>query len=252
MRNPPNRRTVNVANLVSVCRRALLAAALLPAASAIAQQAQPRRLLFIGNSLTYFYDLPSLVQAAFAGIGESIDVAMIAKPNYGLQDHWSDGDAQREIERGRWNVVVLQQGPSSLPDSRRTLLRYVRRFSELIREADAAVALYSVWPMRNRARDFDRAIESYELAAADVGAILFPVAAAWRATPPEIELYDPDGLHPSHYGAYLASLVMFSVLSGRSPADLPRVLEFTDGRRVRVPDAEGAVLQQIAARVTGR
>jgi len=83
------------------------------------------RVLFIGNSLTYANDLPGLVQALAAGSaagGSPIDVAMVASPDVSLDDHLASGEASRAIAGGRWDFVVLQQGPTSQQLFRDTLI----------------------------------------------------------------------------------------------------------------------------------
>lgn len=213
-------------------------------------------ILFVGNSLTYWNDLPLIVQAVFdtAG-GPRFEVEMVASPDVSLEDHWNDGFARRQIERGGWQYVVLQQGPSSLSDSRVLLRDYVARFSERIKAVGARPALYSVWPSRARMGDFDRAIESYQLAATDVGGLLFPVAEAWRATwrrDSTVALYSLDGLHPSVNGSYLAALVMYAVVSGRTPVGLPAAIRLRDGRLLTIAPSLAGLLQAAAAEVTGK
>jgi hypothetical protein len=190
------------------------------------------------------------VQAVFdtAG-GASFDVDMVAAPDVSLQDHWSDGTASRNIDHGGWDIVVLQQGPSSLPESRLLLREYTARFAQKIKAIGARPALYSVWPSRARPGDFDRAIESYALAASDVGGMYFPVAAAWRAAwrrDSTIALYDLDGLHPSVVASYLAALVMYGVIADTSPVGLPATVRLRDGRTLNVPAALAATLQAAA------
>lgn len=209
----------------TVKRRAVLSgvAGALFAGSAVAQDA-PQRVLFIGNSLTYSNNLPGMVEALYRLAGLSLVTSMEAQPNFSLGDHWDNHDAQRMIRRGGWSTVVLQQGPSARGDSRVQLRRDARLFAELIAEAGAMPALFSVWPSRSRMQDFERAKESYALAAADVNGRLLPVAAAWQEAfrlAPETELYSSDGLHPTREGSFLAALVIFGTLSGRSPMNLP-------------------------------
>ena len=76
--------------------------------------------------------------------------------------------------------------------------------------------MYAVWPNQSRRFDFDRVNESYTLAAADVNGMLFPVGEAWRAAwsrDAEMQLYSPDGLHPTIRGSYVGALV----IDGTSP-----------------------------------
>ena len=208
-------------------------------------------ILFIGNSLTYWNDLPFIVQAVFDAAGNPCyDVGMVAFPDVSLEDHWLDGTARGQIERGGWQIVVLQQGPSSLPESRLLLRDYVGRFSERIKAIGARPALYSVWPSQSRPGDFDRAIESYRLAASDVGGMYFPVADAWRAAwrrDSTIALYSPDGLHPSVAASYLAALVMYGVIANKTPVGLPSEIPLRDGRPLAIPAGLAATLQAAAA-----
>jgi len=91
--------------------------------------------LFIGNSLTSANDLPHLVQQIARAAGVSMTVASVTKPNFSLEDHWNDGEALDSIAKGGWDAVVLQQGPSSLPESQAHLLEWTGRFAEKIRAA---------------------------------------------------------------------------------------------------------------------
>lgn len=231
-------------------RRCLLAAPLALAAPYAAAQEAAARILFIGNSQTYTNNVPALVQAIFVSVDLACDTAMAAKPGYGLMDHWRERETRDEIARGGWTHVVLQQGTSARAESRANLREYVGRFAPLVEAAGARLVLYSVWPTRDNRQDFERATESYRLAAQDVGALLCPVAEAWRIAlraEPRPDLYARDGLHAGVYGSYLAALVIFSVISGRSPNGLPNVLTFADGTRARVPEEIATVLQAAAA-----
>jgi hypothetical protein len=197
----------------------------------------PMRILFIGNSLTYTNDLPYMVRALADSIGEPPVVEQVALPDYSLQDHWVDGRAARAIRGGCWSYVVLQQGPSSLGESRALLLEYAARFDAIVRAQGGRSALFSVWPAESRRADFDRAIESYALAAVQVDGLMLPAATAWLRAwerDPGLDLY-ADGLHPTQAGSYLAALVIAARLSGQAPAQMPA--SFT----VRAPNASQTV-----------
>jgi hypothetical protein len=180
--------------------------------------------LFIGNSLTYTNDLPGMLEALFDSSGVSDHtVESVAFPNFGLEDHWQVGDAQRAIARAGWDVVVIQQGPSAT-EGRPSLLEYSDRFATEAAQVGAQLALYMVWPADARSFDFDGVSESYTMAAEATGGLLFPAGEAWRAawrSDATLALYGPDGFHPSAMGTYLAALVMFEQLTGETPVGLP-------------------------------
>lgn len=116
---------------------------------------------------------------------------------------------------------MLQQGPSSLPESRVSLREWTAKFAPLIRAAGARPALYAVWPEKARSFAFPDVSESYRLAAADVGGLFVPAGDAWLAAwrrDPRLPLYSDDDFHPSVAGSYLAALVIYRVLWGPLPA----------------------------------
>lgn len=213
-------------------------------------------MLFIGNSLTYWNDLPLIVQSlADSAGGASLAVMVVAFPDFNLDDHRAEGTAQRAIALGDWEFVALQQGPSSVEENREQLRASVGVLSGGIRAVGATPALYSVWPTEARRADFDRAVESYTLAAQDVSGVLFPVATAWLAAwrrDPALELYSPDGLHPSITGSYLAALVMYGALYERSPVGLPPRVRLASGEEIGVTPGVATVLQAAAAEAIGR
>jgi hypothetical protein len=198
---------------------ALLLASFAPSA-AERQRAATTRVLFIGNSLTLTNGLPAMVQRVAAVSGDGLDYETVAFANVSLEDHWARGDALRAIKRGGWSFVVLQQGPSAMPDSRVLLREYVRRFDAEVRRTGARTALYMVWPSSGRRGDFEAVSASYAIAAKDVGGVLLAAGDLWRAAwrrQPALALYGPDGFHPSPLGSYIAALAIYQGLTGRPP-----------------------------------
>lgn len=237
-------------------RRAFLKAAVarlaVPAHAHAAQAgSKPHRVLFIGNSLTYANNLPAMIEALVTASGSEMTSRMIAFPDFGLEEHWHDGRAMKAVRDERWTLVVLQQGPSSLPESRVILRDYTKRFARAAKDRGAQVGLFSVWPPRARAAAFDAVTESYALAARDVGGVFLPVGEAMRAAlrrDATVPLFDGDGFHPSPLGSYLAALVFFHHITGRSPATLraPTTSSPVALRGVRVSPTTLAILQEAA------
>ena len=213
-----------------------------------------KAVLFIGNSLTYYNDLPVLVQGiADAAKGDSLIIAMVAGPDMALVDHWKQGDARRAIESRSWDFVVLQQGPSSTTINRDSLRTLTKLFAPSIASAGAKAVLFSAWPAIERRQDFPRAAESYQLAAADVNGLYAPVAASWVEAwnrNPNLQLY-LDGLHASTVGSYLAALVIYSRITGKSPVGLPATFKLRNGQTVTYPTELTTLLQESAWAAVG-
>lgn len=207
-----------------------------------------RRALFIGNSYLYTMDIPGLVQAlADSAGGDSIAVATVAFPDFALIDHWREGTARREIAKGGWEWVILQQGPSSVGTNRDSLRIWSKLFADFMTEGTPA--LFSAWPSSSRRGDFANAIESYRLAAVAVDGLFLPVASAWLAAwrfDANMQLYQ-DGLHPSAEGAYLSAATVYGALLGQSPLDLPDGVRTRGGLTVIIEPARAQLLRQAAA-----
>lgn len=197
------------------------------------------RILFVGNSLTYANDLPQHVCALAQAAGREVVCESVARPDFSLEDHWNAGEARKVIARG-WDVVVLQQGPSALPESRVLLVEYAKRFDAEIRKAGGRTALYMVWPSRARAGDVDGVARSYAAAAKAVGGLLLPAGDAWRAAwrlDASLPLYSADGFHPSPMGTHLAALVIYRQLFGEPAPARPSFA---------ASDRQAALLQRAA------
>jgi hypothetical protein len=207
------------------------------------------RVLFIGNSLTSANDLPHMVQALANAAGKTMQIESVIIGGANLEDHWNDGGAQRAIASQRWSVVVLQQGPSSLPESRVHLRTWTKKFDELIRKAGGRTALYMVWPEQERSAFFDDVRDSYSIAAQDVKGIFFPAGEALRAAQrrdPRAPLFSSDGFHPTVAGTYAAALSIYGVLYRQAPQGLPAQLRLANGQVVTVPQTLAALLQDAA------
>lgn len=207
-----------------------------------------RRVLFVGNSLTYVNDLPRTIADLAASVNDTPLVYRAAtQPNFSLEDHWLTGVASA-IARDQWEFVVMQQGPSSLPENQVYLRDWAIRLDSAARAAGARSALYQVWPAAQYASSFDAVRESYRAAAVAVNGMFIPAGEAWRAAwarDSTLALYDADAFHPSPLGTYLAALVHFEMLYDRPATDLPDVV-VVNGITFGVSAATARLLQEAA------
>lgn len=213
------------------------------------------RVLFIGNSLTYFNDLPGMVAQLASSVDDRVEVASVTRPNFALIDHVEGGsNAVEVIQQGNWDYVVLQQGPSSLDLSRDTLILATRLLDPYIKAAGGRSALLMVWPDATRFEFFDAVRVSYQLAAQEVDGLFLPAGDAWLrawASDSQLQLYGPDGYHPSELGTYLAALVVYEGITGHDARSLPGEA-IVAGRRLGVPSSQVRLLQQAAHEAVAR
>jgi hypothetical protein len=238
--------------MLAAMRRAVLAALVAGLAltgSAAAQSGEdgraarePLRVLFVGNSLTATNDLPAIVAALGAAAKRvPIEYATVVPGGVNLEDHWTFTGARDALLARPWDVVVLQQGPSSLPESQVDLRTWAVRWAELAREHGIRTAMLTVWPEAARSYAFPAVVRSYGAAAVAARATLLPAGPAWLAAwrrAPRLALYGTDGFHPSVLGSTLAALVVYARLTGTPPSAVPLPFKARTTRILRQAAAE--------------
>ena len=180
------------------------------------------RVLYVGNSLTFFNDLPALVSELGAMDGVGIYFESIAKPNYSLEDHWREFEVQAAIESKKFDIVIAQQGPSALPESQVLLLNYATLLANHCKDNDTQLAMYMVWPSKDRSFDHDNVIYSYTQAAEKTGSLLCPAGLAWKyawKVDPGLPLYTYDFFHPGVMGSVLAAMTIYGAIEQKSDFD---------------------------------
>jgi hypothetical protein len=204
-------------------------------------------ILFVGNSLTYVHDVPGLVRQLGALHGIAIGTVTIAHPDYSLEDHWDTGLAAH-VRRLGADFVVMQQGPSSLPESRVHLVHWAEQLAVVIREAGGEPALYMVWPDVSRRFAFPDVETSYADAAQAVNGTLLPAGTTWLRAwdqDADLQLYAADGLHASYLGALAAAQTIFAGLFDIDPATLASLADgVTEAQLEVLRSAVAAGLEQ--------
>ncbi len=201
------------------------------------------RLLFIGNSFTYYHDLPRMVaQLAEAGRQRPLHCESETPGGCTLEKHWQDRQALSRIRSGHWDFVVLQdqsEAPLLRPDE---LVEYGKKFDAEIKQQRAKTILYETWALQNKPEQQAAISQAYAGLARQLNARLAPVGDAWQMalrSDPKLVLHDVDRKHPSATGTYLAACVLYATLFGQSPEGLP-------GRIGGLSDGEAQRLQAIA------
>jgi len=174
-------------------------------------------ILFVGNSLTYSNDLPALVKKAAFNQGYLIETDMLALPDYSLEDHWNDGQLQELLQNNKYDFVIIQQGPSSQAEGRKTLFDYGAKINELCKEHNAILVYFMVWPAHANYINFDGVINNYTEASQHTNSILCPVGEEWKQyidNTGDLSYYGPDLFHPSLKGSEVAAEIIFKTIIG--------------------------------------
>jgi len=210
------------------------------------------RVLFLGNSLTRKNDLPSLVEAMAAAGGVKLKAVAITPDGGSLEDHWQNERARQVLASTLWDHVVLQQGPSSRPESQIHLRKWSAQWADEARQHGVKPALYMVWPFQGQKNGFEQVSKSYRSAAKASNATILPAGDAWQEAlrrDPNMPLYQSDRLHPTRAGTYLAALVITYELTGVKPTSVPARLKLASENEFALPDAQADTLRQAAEKV---
>ena len=201
-------------------------------------------ILFIGNSYTYFFDLPSLFASLCRANGHDVRVDSVTAGGRELHEclteFYSDlnvGDPLGKkiselLEEVEYDVLILQE-QSCLPYHNPELFFAGAVGLSTIIGAWRTI-LYATWGRMDGSEDLDYfgwtrlsmtkgLYDSYCHAAQLVHGEVSPVGLCFAKaveTTPEIDLYDPDKSHPSYAGSCVAALCHYKTVFGEMPHDL--------------------------------
>jgi hypothetical protein len=196
------------------------------------------QILMVGNSMTYGNNLDELVQRIAQSTGEKVQVRRSAKSGYTLENHAGDRETLADLERQRWDVVVLQEHglvPTSPRLTATNMIPAARQLMARLGSPRPRVILLMPWGRKDGVtatelqgervefKDYATAQEAQragcERAARELGVGMAPAGLAWkamRAKHPDVELYS-DIMHGNLNGSYLAALTVYAAIYERSP-----------------------------------
>ncbi len=193
--------------------------------------ADTTRILFIGNSYTYYHSSPELLRAIIAEKHPEkvVDIQLISQGGMTLQRHWQEERARKAIKSKAWDYVVLQEqsklampvfidhdvffGPTDL------FYDYSKKFDKEIKKAGAKTVFFMTWSVKNRPEEQAILTHAYASIAQELNAMVVPVGLVWddlRNTD-QFNLYENDGSHPSTHGSYVIAASMYASLFKEDP-----------------------------------
>ena len=215
---------------------------------------EPLRVLFIGNSYTFFNNLPEMFAELARSGGYEVQADISAKGGLTLSDHVSSARTLEMMQKHKWDYVILQEQsvlPAKQQEREQRMYPAARTLDARIRQTGAETVLFMTWGRRDGlAKEGFSDLESmqaqlqagYTEIAQELDAIVAPVGMAWQnatAQQPQLELWDQDGSHPGKSGSYLAACVFYVVLYQETPEGLAYV--------AGLPKETARFLQRIAA-----
>ena len=190
------------------------------------------KVLFVGNSFTYYYNIPVVVEEMAKANNVNLEVYQSTLGGATLKQHYNgerDLKTLAIINKNEFDKVVLQDHSTYPLTHKDTSYAYFKKFTELIKsQSDAKPYLYATWmyPQLEQTEYKPRyPIESMIQRFADkTNSEVLPVGRAFkvfRERYPDVPVFMDDDKHANHNGAYLAACVIYGKLTGKSPLGLP-------------------------------
>lgn len=229
------------------------------------------KILFIGNSHTYYNNMPAIFKELADADNINCEVSSVTASGYKLSKFADKNDkygiqVYNLLTQYKWDYVVLQENRGTLVESPTQAENAVKTLHSLIKKAGAKMVIYATQP-NNIGCDFtinstklyltDLQIEQiltrnnfkitneYEGLIAPSGTNFMRVIQDF----PEIKMYNADNLHPTVQGSYLAACTIYHTIFGKTPYGnqfLPDS-EYDTGNLLKKMSVEEAlILQQIA------
>jgi len=201
--------------------------------------AQPMRILFVGNSYTHYNNMPQILQKMANQRGLKVDIHMSAESNHTFKMHSKREALFKKIKEFKWDYVVMQGFSREMAFGNEYIDTAVIPYFNIILDsiyknhACTKVWLYQTWGYLNGYNEgkfhwtyqemSDAVHRGYLYLSNKYNLPLVPVGKVWETVKenfPSYPLYDADGQHPGKLGSYLvAACFNFSLLRQTPPTD---------------------------------
>lgn len=174
------------------------------------------KVLFIGNSHTYVNNMPLIFKNKAKEDGIDCHVTMIAHPGWTLEKHIQNPEVKFNILYGDYDYVVCQEyahpfGPvENLYNGMRTLKSYID-------QTKAKMIIFPTWAAKYNPEAQEVMSNAHINIAKELNVMLAPVDSRWVYTlnnNKDINLFGPDGEHPSIDGSNLIASAIFDSIMG--------------------------------------
>ena len=104
----------------------------------------PVKVLFIGNSIIYYNDLPGMFKKLAASKGHAIETGESTMSSYRISDHLKRQDTLSKIDSARWDLVIANESSYALTQEENFeagLYEPMQKFTALMRSRNFKMAL---------------------------------------------------------------------------------------------------------------
>lgn len=209
-------------------------------------------MLFLGNSYTFYHDVPGQVVALLGEAGFTVEAERVAEGGATLESLVETHGALDYIARGDYSAVVIQEQSSGPLHDRVRFANNAERLAHQVTQTGAQLYWYQTWPRAEGSEVYQsawsggspaemnrRVAHAYREMAQRVGGQVVPVGDAFlrvMSERPELALHVDDLHHATPLGGHLSALVFARVMGSmdvRTSAYCPEGVTQEDGAYLR-------------------
>ena len=117
--------------------------------SVYSQKTDTEKVLFIGNSFTFYFNLPLVVESMAEVKGVDLDVYQSTASGVSLKDHWNGNEelsTRTILKHQSFSKVVLQDYSTNPVMNPGESMLYFKKFIDLLNSQGVEIFLYGTWP----------------------------------------------------------------------------------------------------------
>ena len=189
------------------------------------------KILFVGNSFTYYNDMPTLFQNMANACNLDVQVDKLTFGGHYLHQY-ADFESEKgmlflkKLNEGNFDIVVLQDQSINPALNYDDFFTAAQKLCNEIRKKGAVPIFYQTWAYRNESEklkhtgfSYDEMHEklenAYQTAAKQLDTIAVPVGRAFyniTKNRPDVNLLAQDDYHPSCEGSLVAASVFLNTI----------------------------------------
>jgi hypothetical protein len=209
--------------------------------------------LFIGNSLTYFNEMPWMTEEVAKSLGKPLRAIFAGASGRNLRQQWEDPKVLQMMRDSHADFVVLQPQSAEVMRDFDSVRRYARLLATEARKSGAKPVFFMTWAVEGMSQQ--EITKRSILLARELRAPIAPVGLAWEHLQKRgINLFWDD-VHPNVAGSYLEACIFYAMVNGESPAGATHIFDLKFAipefyRRSleteRIDDATAEEIQRVA------
>ena len=184
-----------------------------------------KSVLFIGNSFSFYWNMPTLFEKIAESEGVIFDVYSATESGASLKNHWFSEKKSQAIElikSKKWDYVILHDHSLATIEKLEEFKIYTTNFCEMVSGLGAEPILLMTWAYKSDINMINIISKQYKSIGSDLKVKVCPIGEIFhqsRLKRADINLFS-DEKHPSPDGSYLIALSLYKFISGNSISNI--------------------------------